>query len=112
MKKGINRGSRICTTKGGDRYLVQQIDFRTRKVFCWGEVVSYKGNQRTHASSKVFNLDEVTVEEITVTPVITEELFQQSVRKIKENGDLVRSHARNGRELKTVITKPGASHRL
>lgn len=75
---------RIATVnKTGQRYVVQQLDFRTNRCHCWGELMSYdtKKCSRTFEGAKVFDLAEVTIaKDIPLTTKLLDELFDQSVQ--------------------------------
>lgn len=78
---------RIATVKAtGERYVVQQIDFRSNKVHCWGELISFSGERggsafrKTHAGSKAFLADAVTVTEVEQSEALVKELFAQAKR--------------------------------
>lgn len=78
---------RIATVKStGKRYIVQQLDFKTNRAHCWGELMSYdtKKSSRTFEGAKAFDLNEVTIaKDVPLTPKLLDELFEQSVEAHK-----------------------------
>ena len=53
---------RIATEKTtGRRYLVQRLDLRAGEVWCWGEVVGFRGLATKHGPSKTFKAAEVEI---------------------------------------------------
>lgn len=84
---------RVATTEAGDKYLVQRIDFTPGQppmVYCWGELLSFRGLSSTHNDgSKKFLKADVTITEIPKTRELLEEMFAQTKRKLRENGDLL-----------------------
>lgn len=79
---------RIATVRAtGSRYVVQQVDFKTNTVYCWGEVTAVKrGTAATHDASKKFPLAEVTLSEVKRTNAFLIELFEQAVEERKSRG--------------------------
>jgi hypothetical protein len=79
---------RIATIKAtGKRYVVQQLDFKTNRAHCWGELMSYdtKKSSRTHEGAKAFDLNEVTIaRDVPLTNKLLDELFAQSLEVHKE----------------------------
>lgn len=74
---------RIATVKAsGDRYVVQQVDFRTEKVHVWGEVTSCKNLSMKHAGSLHFFVHDVTITEVDRTQELVFQLFDQNARKV------------------------------
>lgn len=77
---------RIAKVKAtGQRYIVQQLDFRSDQAHCWGEVLvadSRKGLR--HEGSKSFGLNQVEISKDTLlTQALMDELFEQSVQAHK-----------------------------
>ncbi len=72
---------RIATVKAtGDRYIVQQLDMRTGKVHCWGELTAYRGLSTKHGPSITFDRADVDVAESMWTQVLVNVLFAQAQR--------------------------------
>lgn len=79
---------RIATVKAtGKKYVVQQLDFRTNRAHCWGELMSFdtKKNYRTFEGAQAFDLGEVTItKDVVLTQAVLDELFTQSLEAHKE----------------------------
>ncbi len=79
---------RIATVKAtGKKYVVQQLDFRTNRAHCWGELMSFdtKKHYRTFEGAKAFDLGEVTItKDVVLTQAVLDELFTQSLEAHKE----------------------------
>lgn len=92
---------RIATVKAtGKKYVVQQLDFRTNRAHCWGELMSFdtKKNYRTFEGAKAFDLNEVTItKDVALTQALLDELFNQSLDAHKE---LIESGKMNVRSAK------------
>jgi len=81
----------LCLTESGDIYIVRNMGFpkgRPAWVRVWGDVVGYKGTKSTHAPSKTFMKDDVIIEDAETTPELLRDLFAQTKRKLRANGDL------------------------
>lgn len=99
----IQGRGRIATVKAtGERFLVQQRDLEGRKVHVHGHVTSFEEHVARYDGSKVFTEDAVTVEDVLVTAVLLDELFQQTrvspayPRRVV--GSPVRSTVRSGQK--------------
>ena len=80
---------RIATVGStGERYIVQQIDFRTGTCHCWGDVVAFefrKGKllKRDHDKSVSFPVSSVRIEDVDLTPDTMSALFEQTKRHFR-----------------------------
>ena len=78
---------RIATVRAtGKRYVVQQLDFRTNRAHCWGELMAFdtKKNYRHFEGALSFDLGEVTIaKDVQLTQKLLDELFDQSVEAHK-----------------------------
>lgn len=96
------RIERIATVKKtGSRYIVQQLDFRTGKCYCWGELMGFdtkKGSK--HESSLSFPIEQVSIQnDVVVDLKLYDELFEQSKRAHAadiESGALVQTGHKRG----------------
>jgi hypothetical protein len=94
---------RIATTKTGQQYVVNQVDFRTDRVHCWGEVQAWAGSERrglvtlTHEEAKAFPLTEVTLTEVPRTIALADKLLKQTLaaRLAAGRTQVVRGHGRS-----------------
>ena len=65
----------------GDMYVVQQIDFRTNTVHCWGQVVAYKGLSMKHSAPVQFPCGAMRVlNDVTRDQTLVRTLFAQAQR--------------------------------
>lgn len=76
---------RLATVKAtGKRFIVQQINFKTDRVHCWGSV-SWVGDRAStrHQASKVFDLDDVSLASVTQTSSLVVELFKEYFEELE-----------------------------
>lgn len=87
--------TRIATvTTTGQRYLVESRYFGKRpgdedKVYCWGEVISFKGLASKHDGKKTFLASAVTVAEVDHTAQLLRELFDQRLKGLEDKGHVI-----------------------
>lgn len=113
LKMANKNDIRVATvTATGARYKVQQIDFRTDVVRCWGEVTAYGGGRPTgHGESLTFPRSAVTVETVTVEQwrAMLPALFEQNLVRLEAAGKTVH-RTRKGAD---VVSRPSeVSRRL
>lgn len=72
---------RLATTSDGSSYFVQRIDFRTRTVHCWGELVAYRNLKTRHGDNIELSLDSVTVQDVDKDQALVKRLFNQAKAK-------------------------------
>lgn len=79
----------------GKQYLVERIHFGNGKptdpdkVFCWGEVQSFRGLASRHEANKSFLKSAVTVREAPKTEALLNELFQQNIAGRRDAGHVI-----------------------
>lgn len=79
---------RIATVKEtGKRYIINRINFNTDMVYCYGELVSFKGLKRKHAHEKSFPLEAVDIEPARINEALLSNLFDQAI-DAAEAGDI------------------------
>jgi len=74
---------RIATvTATGEKYVVQQLDFRTNKVYTWGELMRFDTSGRQanlFEGTKSFPLSDITLsKDVWLDLKLFDELFEQS----------------------------------
>ena len=83
----------------GRRYIVQRIEFPRdgrAKVHCWGEVIRITPRGGTvHASSLVFTRADVDVEEVEASIELNQELFEQTRKRLIDDGAILRGGKRD-----------------
>ena len=106
---------RIATvTATGQRYLVESRYFAKSKrpddvdkVYCWGELTSFKGLASKHEAKRTFLATAVTVAEVDHTVELLRELFDQRLKGLKEKGvEMTRRVTRTGNIRVTIHGTP------
>lgn len=91
---------RVATVKAtGRKYIVQSLDMpRSRagdiideqiKVYCWGEVIRYRGLESKHQGIKCFLRSGVDIAEVPKTEWLLKELFIQMLDERRERGTVI-----------------------
>lgn len=82
---------RIAMVKAtGKKYVVQQLDFRTGRCHCWGELISFEFRKNVLVKHKYdavhsFPLEAVSIsKDVALTPDLMSELFAQAKAKYEE----------------------------
>ena len=92
---------RLVTVKAtGRRYILKQIDFRDKVIFCRGEVVKAEGLRTQHGPDQCLQLADVTVSSELKTQGLVNALFEQSV-------EVARAALVPGRFLEVTRRDPG-----
>ena len=82
---------RIATVKAtGKKYIVQQLDFRTGRCHCWGELMDFEFRKNVLVKHKYeagnsFPLEAVSISnDVALSPDLMSELFAQAKVKYEE----------------------------
>src|SRR5262245_25866978 len=91
-----SKQQRVATVKArGEKFVVLALDFSADKASCLGEVYGYKARGahvvlgHDDTTAKRFKLDDVTIQNVTITVALAEQLMEQA----KKNPEIQRKLA-------------------
>ena len=92
-------GTRIARLANGDRYVVQQLS--SDRAHCWGDLQSYRYDKRTgrvlkhrYVSGQSYSLADVTIETVELSSALLDELWEQALRHLREQGKVLAGRKR------------------